>query len=65
MSFYLSKDLIKTVLVVASQHGGDGWQAGGSCRVCCVFGASADGHTRRKFIVGEGGVAVRSRPTDS
>lgn len=49
---------------VASQHGSDGWQMGGSC---CVYvcGGAADGHTRRKLIVGEGGVAVRSGPTDS
>lgn len=30
-----------------------------------VSSGGADGHAGRKLIVGEGGVAVRSRPTDS
>lgn len=33
------------------------------CGSCRVSGGAADGPTLRKLIVGEGGVAVRGRPT--
>ncbi|MPC88260.1 hypothetical protein E2C01_083160 [Portunus trituberculatus] len=33
------------------------------CGSCCMCGVAADGFTRRKLIVVEGGVAVRGRPT--